>query len=337
MCGGNANEKQARFIELKDCQHVFEVNELIECMQTEPDSVAKSIELKKCPTCKTVIRRTNALNPFIRASLGDIECVKARHSGDPKKNRIAQIDLNRKVERILDKKTFKVKTVQLRPIYVDLLHETEFNKKRITKAKLVELTNKFELAEMLKMICVKFEKRQKSQQNVRTKLTEIFKDRLQTAAVFIEDFRNAEQQRDDIAAEVSFLQLMGDVIVKTCGQPFNDTGKKLLNDAFELASKCGSATESVRKEFRELVSEACEQLSGIGISSEDKGIVLRYMGFQREYWFKCPNGHIYCIGEYSECPECESRMDDADLSLNRILTTEMDDTTAPANPTNLII
>lgn len=275
---------------------------------TEFDSI-QSIELKKCPICETSIRRTKSLNTFIQVSLRDIEQVKLKTWGDPKENKMSQSNLKRKTGKILDGKSFKVKMVQLRAIYANIFHET-FNRKYITKAKLIELTNKFELAETLRTICVEFEKRHKSQQNVRTKFTEIFKGRIRMAAAFIKDFGNCEQQRNDIATEISFLQMMGDVIVDTCGQPFNDAGKKLLNEAFELANKYGSATESVRKEFSRLVNEAGGH-SGLTIASEDKQMVLRYMGFQCGYWFKCANGHIYCMGECDDamgrsmCPECE--------------------------------
>lgn len=93
------------------------------------------------------------------------------------------------------------------------------------------------------------------------------------ATLFIDSYRNTEQQRADISNEISFLQLMGDVIVKASGQPFNDTGKKLLNDAFEVANKYGSATESVQKEFIGLVNEACKHSSGLGISLEEKQMI----------------------------------------------------------------
>lgn len=47
-----------------------------------------------------------------------------------------------------------------------------------SKQALIELTHKFDLAEMLKTICVASGSRNKLQQNVRTKFTEIFKDRM---------------------------------------------------------------------------------------------------------------------------------------------------------------
>lgn len=115
--------------------------------------------------------------------------------------------------------------------------------------------------------------------------------------VKIRDYTNCEQQRVDIEMEWKFLQLMCDVIVKANSQPFSDTGKEKLNEAFELANKYGSATDSVRNEFQENVSLACKLSSGIGISMEEKKMVLKAIGLSRGHWYKCPNGHVYCIGK----------------------------------------
>lgn len=72
-------------------------------------------------------------------------------------------------------------------------------------------------------------------------------------------------------------------------------------------------------------------------------MVLQAMGFNRGHWYKCPNGHIYCIADCggamvrSKCPDCGSVIGGENHSLERsnALATEMDGATAPAWPTNL--
>lgn len=347
---GREDEKDARFIELEDCKHVIEVNGLIQWMNSEPDSSESnsqnSIQFKKCPKCKTVIRHTRSLNTFIQASLRDIQEVKLKTYGHPRENRTTQLNLNRKSKDLLERGSFKVKTVHLSAIYAEIFHKTTFEGNVWPRPKhiLIELTNKFELVEALKKICLSFEKRSKiRQQNVSTKAIEKFEERIRISAKFIKDYRNCDQKRIDIATEISFLQMMGDVIVKACNQTFNDAGKKLLDEAFELANKYGSATDSVREEFVRLVSEACKHSSGLGISLEEKRMVLRAMGFQRGHWYKCPNGHIYCIADCggavmtSQCPDCGSVIGGTSHSLvsGNSLASEMDGASVPAYPTNL--
>lgn len=73
---GYEGDEDARFIELEDCKHVIEVKGLIQWMNTEPDSTGassndgnpSSIQLKKCPKCKTEIRHTKALNTYTQVS-----------------------------------------------------------------------------------------------------------------------------------------------------------------------------------------------------------------------------------------------------------------------------
>ena len=43
-------------------------------------------------------------------------------------------------------------------------------------------------------------------------------------------------------------------------------------------------------------------------------MIVKAMNFSQGHWYKCPNGHIYAIGECggamqeSRCPECNARI-----------------------------
>jgi len=49
---------------------------------------------------------------------------------------------------------------------------------------------------------------------------------------------------------------------------------------------------------------------GLGISDRERKMIVTAMGMKQGHWFKCPNGHIYCITECggamqeSFCNEC---------------------------------
>lgn len=52
----------------------------------------------------------------------------------------------------------------------------------------------------------------------------------------------------------------------------------------------------------------------LGISKDEREMIVRAMGLTQGHWFKCPNGHVYCITECggatveSTCPDCKARI-----------------------------
>lgn len=323
---GNGDEKDTRFIELNDCKHVFEVKELVRSIQSEPEESAESnsasvgnnraVQLKECPKCKTSIRNTRALNTFIQASLSDFQKVKLKTRGNRNENRITQSALYYQINDILHKesKSFEKDPLHLRSFYENILEEVRFSSESTqpkSNQTLIQLKNKLKLLEVLRKIWREFEGSQGLQRNLSTEMIKKFDRRLQMAVSFITDYTNCDQQRADISNEISFLRLMCAVFVSTSMRPFNDTGMKLLNDAFTLAHQYGSATEIVRNKFKEIVNEACKNFSRFTIPMDEKEIVLKAMSFTRGDWYKCPNGHVYAIGECgattqkSICPECQ--------------------------------
>lgn len=349
---GNEDEEDARFILLEDCNHTIEVTGLINWMNAEPDSTESnpgrsSIQLKKCPKCKTEIRHTKALNTFIQASLRDVQQVKLLTYGNLRENRALQRFLNEKTNRILDNGLFRNNVIHLSGIYAGIMHKTKFEERSFNpepKQILIELENKLRLVEKLQQICLLFDGRNQKENNICEKAIAMFIERIEMASVFIKEYKNSDQSRHDIEREVSFLLIMAKAIVESCKKPFNDTAKKLLNDAFELAHKYGSATENVRNEFKKIVTEAFKQATGLAISIDEKDMILKAINLQRGHWYKCRCGFIYCIGECggamqrSNCPECKETIGGANHSLvqGNELATEMDGATQPAWPTNLM-
>lgn len=88
------------------------------------------------------------------------------------------------------------------------------------------------------------------------------------------------------------------------------------------------------------MNEASKHASGIGISLEEKQMVLQAMGLSRGHWYKCRNGHIYAIGDCggamqrSKCPECGSGIggENHRLDHGNAVASEMDGASAPAWP-----
>ena len=45
------------------------------------------------------------------------------------------------------------------------------------------------------------------------------------------------------------------------------------------------------------MDETLRKLGGLGITEAEKIEILRAMDFSKGHWYKCPNGHVYAIGD----------------------------------------
>lgn len=157
--------------------------------------------------------------------------------GDPKQWAGFQRKLNEEVKGIVDRDLYRTETISLRSHYMSIYDGTESGKRNVMKPRqtLIALNNKFELVETLKQISLTFEKRIKSPRSkIKPGIIEKYVQRIGMVATFIKDFRNGEQQRKDVSSEMSFLHLMGAVIVKICANSYVDINEKLLNIVMHL-------------------------------------------------------------------------------------------------------
>jgi len=80
--------------------------------------------------------------------------------------------------------------------------------------------------------------------------------------------------------------------------------------------------------------------TGLGISDRERREILGAMDMASGRWFKCPNEHIYVIGECggameeAKCSECDARIGGGSHQLRRdnAIATEMDGATQPLYP-----
>ena len=83
--------------------------------------------------------------------------------------------------------------------------------------------------------------------------------------------------------------------------------------------------------------------TGLGISDSEKTQIIKAMGMKQGHWFKCPNGHIYAIGECGGamveacCNECGEKIGGRNHRLlnTNALANEMDGATRQAWPGGL--
>ena len=78
---GTEGEPNARFVELADCGHVFEVrmmDQWMEQTETTPDGKPVDVQLKLCPKCRVPIRSSLRYGNIIKKILADLERIKQK-------------------------------------------------------------------------------------------------------------------------------------------------------------------------------------------------------------------------------------------------------------------
>ena len=78
---GTEDEPDARFVELADCGHVFEVQMMDQWMdqaETTPDGKPVDVQLKLCPKCRVPIRTSLRYGNIIKKILADFERIKQK-------------------------------------------------------------------------------------------------------------------------------------------------------------------------------------------------------------------------------------------------------------------
>lgn len=78
---GTEDDENARFVELADCGHLFEVGMMDEWMdqaQETNDGKPVNVQLKRCPKCSTPIRTSLRYGNIIKKILADFELIKRK-------------------------------------------------------------------------------------------------------------------------------------------------------------------------------------------------------------------------------------------------------------------
>ena len=74
-------------------------------------------------------------------------------------------------------------------------------------------------------------------------------------------------------------------------------------------------TDGDKTRLKKVMQTLAEKLkTGLGISDEERQQILKAVGLGQGHWYKCPNGHIYAIGECGgamqtgKCNECGAQI-----------------------------
>jgi len=333
---GTEDEPDARFIQLEDCDHIFEMSGLDQWMDQQgsgTDSKAVEIQFKCCPKCKVSVRRSLRYGNVIKQSLCDMERVKKKvingdgNSSNEHLKKIGEslpklrLQLCSKaqcehfwqfingVENSIERNYHTERYYQVsQSIMVHEINAIQFQLKNLPKFhKLFDiaysLTKTFEFDE------IKFQKT-----DIEDELLDLWD--FMTKRKYLSD-----QCKSDIEYEFNRLSalihlckicealLSLDAIDEDDLKAISEMTTRLFNAGTESNDKI--TTESSTKYFVKF--EDFKKKYGIGLITEQERIdIVKAIDLKKGHWFKCPNGHYYCIGEcggameLAKCPECKA-------------------------------
>ncbi|XP_060589825.1 NFX1-type zinc finger-containing protein 1-like [Ruditapes philippinarum] len=338
---GNEDEPGARFVYLEDCGHNIESSAMDTYMDAQQDEEA--IQLKGCPKCKTPIRKCLRYGSVIKENLHQIEMVKqanvkktsldklqdelkkAIQSSPLREGRLSHLRLpgfgfgslsgfgfGRNEENHDDDNITKISCLNL------LKSRVSNDKSKLwTEVQIATIRNQLSIFEALDDISRKM-KGMKSHSLESEKALLSFYSMLK---LDILNERNSltEQEIDDFQREIErghdynrALKLNETVIDLDNSDRVLESIRKIENILLKHERYTEDLQKCVRQEFD--IIKDLTKIDGLEISGEERLEIVKALGLSKGHWFKCPNNHIYAIGECGgamergACPECKEEI-----------------------------
>ena len=308
MFFGTEEDEDAHFIMLNDCNHFFEVQSLDAWVLQDNESSGE-IKFPHCPRCKTPIRKSLRYCNQVKQTLKDVEEIK-RKQNVPKSDileqfktlsdaGIANSDEVKAIERYLKRDNLHPYRVNAISVQIAILSDAA----RVEK---ITSTIPSTVANLL------------SPQHAICDLISLHGSLSDARSFVMQDFLS-HQQVSDIRSEIRRLLCavkMCDLLCKMHNNqckltPEDEQSVKLTVQQLYCGGwKRAKLNEEDEESVLELIKQLSKSYQVNGITERERKQIVEAMGFSRGHWFKCPNGHYYCIADCggamqeSKCPDC---------------------------------
>ncbi|XP_015758537.1 PREDICTED: NFX1-type zinc finger-containing protein 1-like [Acropora digitifera] len=268
------------------------------------------IQLKRCPRCSVSIRRSLRYGNIIKQQLRDIEKVK--------------MIMRQKADQGLS-----VKLIQLQD-RVDLMSGVRedylnFWKQMFSKVKngavVAKLENRILLMERIRSLTARIRENPDLPKDVCHENNFDF-CHLQSGLSFLKkrfmSVNVTQRELHEISAEISRIKVQFELCLLS--RDVRSLETKLDEPSLQTMAEVRKKLSSGKRIEEEILDEMLRSLANIRKTSpelnlltlEEKKEIVSAIGLSKGHWFKCPRGHIYCIGECggamerSKCPECKA-------------------------------
>lgn len=325
-------------MQLEDCGHIIEHTAMDTYMGLDDSQQANegqqmAIKLKECPKCRTPIRKNKRYGSHINRSLAEIEMVKMKINGNQ-----AIIEEQKKTLQNQLKENLSICAVNEhneKP-FVQISHQLE--KKYVTANELWILENKMDFL-------VRVEKLRKIQtENVSVDQSFTLKAFRQFVCwLKSREQRYTDQQVFDLQRELQRLTFLTELNARCSMAEKRGESAKIqleVQTLREVLETWGQFTDQDQVRVKAGMKKLDNLLppTGLGITEEDRKMIVSAMKMQPGHWYKCPNGHVYLITECGgavesrKCPDCNATIGGAShrLASGNQVASEMDGSQHPA-------
>uniref|UniRef100_A0A8C1KBB8 Zinc finger, NFX1-type containing 1 n=1 Tax=Cyprinus carpio TaxID=7962 RepID=A0A8C1KBB8_CYPCA len=326
---GNEDDPDACFIQLEDCKHLFEATGMDQYMNLDEDQDAeldqRAIRLKDCPRCRTPIRRNLRYGTHINRSLAAIEMVKEKINGPPdvikQKQEVLSLQLRKKEnlkKHLPDKFAFLKEKLKTKDLSLQQLWHLENLMTYLESVGKLKAMQEKHMSLLLDKIWP-----------FSSKVEEVFRFLLHPTQRF------SDQQIADLERELKRLSYLAELNVR-CGMSLirSQVYSTEIQQLREILEDTLPFSEGLERTVKRMFTDLDTKLprSGLGITDEERELILKAIGLNKGHWYKCPNGHVYAIGEcggameQSKCPECDAAIGGTNHNLiqGNAVATEMD-------------
>ncbi|CAG0889862.1 unnamed protein product, partial [Darwinula stevensoni] len=308
---GNETAENAKFVYLSDCKHCIEVEAMDHHMKMEMEEIG----MKRCPRCHTVIWSSVRYGNIIRQLYCNVADVKNKAFGDPKQNQDDYYKAFRDLKSVGSyhlQQEFKIlKDSAIRKMeYIKNFHNRPFAPTIVSQVEVLSFKNKKEILEKLQLIIITV-----PVYSAKVQARIIHRAKLIANHVLAQtrDFNDMELKA--LAGEIARLRLFGEYweLQENVATKYPESMEHLEKAGVLLLSQ-EPFTDAMNKEAQKELDAASRSSGGLGISIEERVMILKAINLGQGHWYKCPNGHIYAIGECggamqeSRCNECGARI-----------------------------
>lgn len=287
----------------------------------------RAIRLKDCPRCRTPIRRNLRYGTHINRSLAAIEMVKKKINGVP--------DIIKQQQEVLSLQLHGKNNLRKHiPKQFASLQE-KLDTKDLSFQQLWHLENLMSFLESIG----KLKEMQAEHMTPQLDIFKPFSRKVEEALKFLLDTtqRFSDQQVADLERELKRLSYLAELnvrckmsLLKLPSVAFGTEVQQLREILEDTLPFSEGLERTAKKMFT--VLDAKLPRSGLGITDEERVMILKAVGLTKGHWYKCPNGHVYAIGECggameeSKCPECNAAIGGANHNLiqGNAVASEMD-------------
>ncbi|KAJ8401330.1 hypothetical protein AAFF_G00385610 [Aldrovandia affinis] len=305
---GDEDNPAALFVQLEDCGHVFESTAMDRFMgMGAADAGAEgeelAVRLKECPRCRTPVRRSLRYGAHVNRCLAEIEAVKAKVSGSP-------AEVKRRREAVAELLKGKANLRAHLPLELGALKELL----QLPGNSLPDLWVLETRASFLESLGKLFGMRK----HMSAENWAPFSDRASECRKWLAhpQTRFSDQQTADLQSEAARLTCLAELNVRCEKASSGTLGVQVQADIAALRAVLegtGPFARADEQRARRALEDLTKKLpcSGLGITDDERVMIVGAIGLSKGHWYKCPNGHVYAIGdcggaaEQQNCPECK--------------------------------